>query len=112
MHIRIFGKENCGKCDSAKDKMFKMGYHYSFVDIEKAIKDVPDCWRDTGLVEAMAIYQFKTDLPIIRVVNKDLDDEPHYYHYSDAMKYLHKKHKAEKGVEKLKADLRNDVARV
>ena len=62
MVIMIYGKEGCGKCESAKEKMVRLGLDYGYAHIEEHAG-----WRDDGTVEAMVHYTLEEDLPVISI---------------------------------------------
>jgi hypothetical protein len=62
--IKIYGKENCGICESAKEKMknvFKKPFE--FIDIEEP----GPLWRTNGVLEALSMYEFERKLPIFDI---------------------------------------------
>lgn len=75
--VCVYGKQDCGKCEAAKDKLQRMGYAYRFIDLE----EFPENWRETNTVHAMAEYQFSDTLPIVEI-------EGDMYSYQGAMKAL------------------------
>jgi glutaredoxin len=83
MQIIVYGKEGCGKCESAKKNIEKMGLKYTYQGLEKIItaKDLPDNWRVLGYVDILAAYVHRENLPLIKI-----DDE--IMEYADAMKAL------------------------
>ncbi|MCX7933845.1 MAG: glutaredoxin [Planctomycetota bacterium] len=75
--ILIFGKQGCGLCDAAKQKMDILGIDYLFVDAE----NLPENWRDLDIAGAMAEYQMHDRLPWIQI-------DGCWYDYPAAMKIL------------------------
>lgn len=53
MEVTIYGKKECGLCDSAKEKMGLLGVGYKFVDLMQP----GDQWRKEGVAEARAYYE-------------------------------------------------------
>ena len=69
LSIIVYGKENCGLCEAAKDKLNRMGIEYASHSIE-AIMDHHEGWRDDGSCAVSALYQLKDTLPIIKMNNE------------------------------------------
>lgn len=67
--ITIYGKKNCPKCESAKQKMDLLKLPYTFVDIQEP----PAHWRQTQASMARAMYELLLDerpdlaLPLLEV---------------------------------------------
>jgi len=64
MDVRVYGKDGCGKCDAAKDKLKKFGIPYQ----ERMLADViehHDGWRDDNAVDIMACYADSGTMPVI-----------------------------------------------
>lgn len=78
--IRVFGKVNCGKCLSAKEKLKMMGFAYSDYDLMSHVVH-HEGWREDDSVSILAAHADLDTMPIIFI-----DDE--YYDYSGAMKVL------------------------
>jgi len=84
MNIVLFGKEGCGKCDAAKDKLEKyLKVNYSYIDIEEVMANPTADWRVNGVVDAVARY-FQADIPDLPMIS--IDGIVHTY--GEAMKEL------------------------
>jgi glutaredoxin len=59
----LYGKQGCGKCGSAEEKLKLLRVPYRKIDMENP----PEDWRTTNLPEAMAMYQLHGTLPFIEV---------------------------------------------
>lgn len=75
----VFGKPGCGLCDAAKEKLDLMKIPWRFENLQEQ----PSNWRETGLVEARAMYALHQEakLPIIRFNGS-------YYTYTEAIKCI------------------------
>lgn len=80
MTVTVYGKNNCGLCESAKSKLKLMGIPFSF---EMLIKYTThhEGWRNDGSVELTSFYHGLDTLPIIKIDDKLFD-------YPGAMKHL------------------------
>ena len=81
MVVEIYGKQDCGLCSAAKDKMRIMKIPCEVFDVEE-IKLVHPGWRTDGAVTRLANLAFN-DFKIPTVV---VDGAP--YRYSAAMARL------------------------
>jgi glutaredoxin len=80
MVVHVYGKEGCGKCDAAKDKLRRLGVSYQEHSIDYHVR-YHEGWREDGSIEVLAAHSEKNTLPLIRV-----GDE--FYDYAAAMKCL------------------------
>jgi glutaredoxin len=80
MVVHVYGKEGCGKCVAAKDKLARMGFEYREHDVSYHTKH-HDGWRDDGSIDVLAAYSEMNTLPLLRVGEQILD-------YTAAMKVL------------------------
>ena len=80
MNVHVYGKTDCGLCETAKSRLDKLGIEYTFIDLENP----PEEWRGKGIVSAMAEYHFREVLPII-------DVDGIFYTYPMLMKAMKKK---------------------
>ena len=79
--IEIFGKENCGICDAAKDKMERMKIPYGFHNVDE-FTEVHEGWREDGSVDRVALLSLNNvTIPTIVIEGKP-------YTYTEAMKLL------------------------
>lgn len=85
--VRIYGKEECGKCEAAKEKLTRLGVEYEFVYADEIM--TPYHWMidPQEAREVQAIYSQTDTLPIIRI-----DDT--YHTYPEAMAALKKRGKS------------------
>lgn len=69
----IFSKENCGVCQSAKDKLQRLGIEYEELDIEY-FTDVHEGWRDDGTVDVLACHAWLgMKIPMIMIDGSPYD---------------------------------------
>lgn len=73
LRVCLYGKNGCGKCESARKKLEWFRERgvinaYEKVDLEAPPVD----WRSTGIVSAMALYQMTSDLPIVSINGEPL----------------------------------------
>ena len=91
MTIKVFSKENCGKCESAKEKIVKLGFTYNEHSLEYHM-ELHDGWREDNTTDLMAYLTSKgkpkEQLPTIEIDGK-------YYDYPGATKKLKRKNKEE-----------------
>ena len=79
--IEVYSKEGCGICESAKEKLERMGLPYQVYDLERFVQP-HEGWRDDRSVDLLVAYTLNDRrLPVIRI-----DDE--YHDYPSAMKHL------------------------
>ena len=69
MEIIVYGKAGCGKCESAKKNIAKMGFNYTYRDIADIIsaENLPEDWRNMDYAAIKADYTFLDSLPMIKV---------------------------------------------
>jgi len=74
--IKLYGKPGCGKCESAEDKVQRLGFTYSKGSIEDVVSGLV---RDT---EALTQYAMQDgDLPVFVINGQG-------YTYPEAMKWM------------------------
>ena len=78
--IRVYGKANCGKCISAKEKLKLMGFAYTDHDLV-SFTTYHEGWRADDSISIMAAHADLDTMPIIFIGDQ-------YYDYSGAMKAL------------------------
>ena len=65
--VVVYGKENCGLCNAAKDKLKILGVPFKFKEIEPLV-ELHSGWRKDESVNLMAAYQMNEhQLPIVSV---------------------------------------------
>jgi len=84
MEIKVYSKADCGKCESAKDKIKRMGFDYEDHSLEYHITP-HDGWRTDGSTRMLASLAFSGD-PSHQLPTIEIDGE--FYDYSGAMKEL------------------------
>lgn len=88
MTVELYGKKNCGICESAKDKMARLKIDYEFFDVDE-FTSAAEGWREDGSVNRVALLALNNNsVPTIVI-----DNVP--YTYSKAMAVL--KQRAKKG---------------
>lgn len=81
MKIELFGRQDCGLCAGAEDKLKRMGFEYDKLDIER-IMALHDGWRDDGSINVMSLHcLINRKIPMILI-----DGTP--YEYTKAMRFL------------------------
>lgn len=80
MRVTVYGKPKCGLCESAKDKLKRMGVRFRSDSIERATT-FHEGWRDDDSVAVTACYADIDTLPVV-VLDGDA------YSYPKAMKLL------------------------
>ena len=80
MAIKVYGKEGCGRCTAAKDKLKMMGFKYEEHDLRYHTA-LHDNWRNDGSIELLAAHAEDDSLPLIRIGEK-------FHDYAGAMKAL------------------------
>lgn len=72
--ITVFSKKNCGKCESAKDKLNRLNIPYQEKSYEHHTT-LHDGWRDDGSIMVMAArrYYGDTNIPVIEQDGKFFD---------------------------------------
>ena len=86
MSIKVYGMENCGKCEAAKDKLTRMGLEYEEHSLEYHTT-LHDTWRDDNTVDVRVAYEIHEEsVPLIEI-------EGEIYTYSQAMKVLKEQRK-------------------
>jgi len=82
----VYGRENCGICKSAAEKLERLNISYTKEDIDRFIQ-LHDGWQADGSVEVMAaMCEQNQHIPIIRL-NLDNGDVK-YLSYAAAMAVL------------------------
>ena len=65
--IVVYGKEGCGKCEAAKEKLRRLGIDYEARDAAEAMA-LHEGWREDGTADLRAASEaFDGDLPLLRV---------------------------------------------
>ena len=85
MIVKLYGKDNCKKCDAAKDKLAKMKIKYEYHDA-LVHSELHDGWRENHSVEFKAVYSHTETLPVLVIDGKG-------YSYNEAMKELKQRSK-------------------
>ena len=92
--VIIYGREDCKKCKSAKEKLNLMNLNYEVRDIDFYLTD-HESWREDGSVDLQTFCALNQtnhlDLPVIFIdcENCEYKDRCELYHtYSSAMKKL------------------------
>jgi len=85
MDIKVYGKVGCGLCESAVDKLERMGFAYEKLTLSD-YTEYHEGWREDNSVAVLAKYTEIQTMPIITI-------DGHPMKYSEAMKLL-------KGVQK------------
>jgi hypothetical protein len=80
MNVSVYGKEGCGKCAAAKDKLSLMGVPYETYDISR-FTTLHDGWREDGSVGVLTASALWDTLPLFCVNGEFMD-------YPAAMKLL------------------------
>jgi len=81
MTITVYGKSKCGKCDSAKEKLVRMGLKFDVRDIDY-LTEPHEGWQTDGSVDVLAGWALKNQaVPLIKIGGQ-------YYTYPEAMKEL------------------------
>lgn len=83
MEIKVFGKKDCGLCESAKNKLKLMELEFGSYDIEE-FTSYHEGWRTDGSVEVQACYRDINTLPVLMLDGKAMG-------YPQAMKQLKKR---------------------
>ena len=86
--VHLFGKKGCGKCESAKDKLHRLGVTYKYHDIEYHSTH-HEGWKEDGSTKAVAAYFEKDTLPIFCI-------DGVWHDYPGAMRELKKPKKGNK----------------
>jgi len=81
MSVLVIGKDLCGVCNSAKEKLDRMQIPYVFVNIDVAT-ELHENWRSDGSVDAMAYFHLGNSMIPTIVIDK----KP--YSYTAAMAKL------------------------
>ncbi len=82
----VYGKENCGICKSAGDKLALLNVPFTKVDIDKAT-EFHDGWQADNSVEVLATLCMQNrNLPVIKLDFGDGDVK--FLSYPDAMALL------------------------
>ena len=81
MRVTLYGKENCGMCMAAKDKLVRLGVEFEVRDLEY-LTAYHEGWREDGSVELQAAYALlRNKVPIISI-----DGE--WFDYPGSMRHL------------------------
>ena len=81
MTIEVYSKSGCGICESAKDKLDRMGLPYEVHDVESYVEP-HEGWREDGAVDVLVAYVLNDQhLPLISIDGK-------YHNYPSAMRCL------------------------
>jgi glutaredoxin len=80
MTVNLYGKKDCGLCESAKDKLKKLEVNFQVFELTK-FTEHHEGWRDDESVEVLACYSDIATLPVIAVDGKAMN-------YPTAMKLL------------------------
>ena len=86
--VTVYGKANCGLCESAKEKLQRMGIPYRSADIV-SVTELHTNWRTDDTIEVMACYHDIDTLPVLVL------DDGKAYSYPEAMKTLKRRRKSE-----------------
>jgi glutaredoxin len=78
--VTVYGKDGCGLCDAAKDKLTDMGVRFNVRKIADLLQ-VHEGWRTDDTTEVQACYVDINTLPVIVVDGKAMS-------YPKAMKLL------------------------
>ena len=84
LSISVYGKDNCGKCEAAKEKIKKLGYEYEVKDLDYYM-NYHQGWRDDESLDlqAWAWDNAEPDAPVPAIlINRE------WFTYPQAMKYL------------------------
>jgi arsenate reductase-like glutaredoxin family protein len=81
--ITLYSKKNCAMCDSAKDKLRRLGLAFSFVNVTEL-----DNWRNDARVDFTVEKTWREDngkpeLPLLSIDGK-------WYDYPEAMAVIRK----------------------
>ncbi|MHC4883721.1 MAG: glutaredoxin domain-containing protein [Planctomycetota bacterium] len=87
MVVEVYGKEGCGKCDAAKDKLRRMGFEYKEHQLQYHVEH-HDGWREDGSIEVLAAHSQHNTMPLLKVKGD-------FHDYSGAMRTLKKIRKTE-----------------
>lgn len=63
--LTVYGKDNCGLCEAAKDKLRKMDVPFESKNIEDHTEH-HDGWREDHSCEILAAYMLLDTLPVIK----------------------------------------------
>jgi glutaredoxin len=69
MEIKVFGKQNCGLCESAKGKLKMMGIPFEVFELTDFTQP-HEGWRTDGSVELLACYSDIDTLPVVMIDGK------------------------------------------
>ncbi|MHC4914576.1 MAG: glutaredoxin domain-containing protein [Planctomycetota bacterium] len=78
--IKVYGKNGCGLCEAAKDKLQKMGVKYEALNLTD-FTELHDGWRDDNSCEVLAAYMLIDKLPLVQINDRYMD-------YPSAMRQL------------------------
>lgn len=80
MTICVYGKNGCGLCEAAKDKLNRMGLPFESRELS-ALTEFHAGWRTDDSVEIMACYADIATLPVVTIDGVAMG-------YPEAMKHL------------------------
>jgi len=78
--VRLYGKQGCGLCAAAAQKLDLLGVPYQKVDLDEVDRTL-EGWRENDVPAALAFYSLSETLPVISV-NEE------FMTYPEAMKRL------------------------
>jgi len=74
MHIIVYGRKDCERCNKAKEKLALLKLSYEFIDIDEMdLMNPHKGWRDDKSVELLSFYHIQDDpikLPMISIEGK------------------------------------------
>lgn len=80
MKIIVYGKQGCGKCDAAKEKISLLGLEYGARELAD-FTAWHEGWREDGSAAVMAAHVELDTMPIIEI-------DGTFYDYAGAMRAL------------------------
>ena len=72
--IKVFGKQGCGLCQAAKDKLDRLGLEFESLDLER-FTEPHEGWREDDSVSVLSAYTLLDKLPLVQV-GRDFMDYP------------------------------------
>lgn len=85
--IKVYSKPGCGKCDSLKEKLDRLGVEYEEHTLEYHITAQPG-WQDRNDRDLL-VWCCQQGLPAEQLPTVEIDGE--YYAYAGAIKVLKRK---------------------
>lgn len=77
MGIRVFGKVGCGKCDSCKKNLGRLGLLFESIDITEWLDgSPPGNWQERNLHNVLAAYYHLEDLPLLQINDEEITSYP------------------------------------